>query len=305
MSSVSLSSDFLDNYMFRTNHAYAMVYLCAYRYKSQGQPIPPDIEIAKILGMKTSDVQDAVKYWKAEGFNIFDNAKKPVPADKSSYKPSEISSFMQEDPDLAFLYEEAQKSMGKTLSTTDIQTLFWLYDHLGLSTSVIMLIVNYAKKTGNARMRYIEKTAVDWADKGITTVPAAEEYLAKLDALKTYEYKIARLFQLDRPLLPSEKAVVEEWAQRLKPPEELLFHAYEICIERKNKFSMKYINGIVKSWLEKGYRTTLDIQQEKRPAPAEKTTAFKNYTQRTDIDYSRLEAEALQKRISRAKQVNE
>lgn len=297
MGEVVIKTDFLENHLLKANHDYAMVYLCALKYTSSNESIPSAEKMAKMLGMKTSDVNDAVNYWVNEGFDIFKTKPdfSPNTADKSVCTPKEIASFVSKDRELAMLYDEAQRAMGKTLSTSDIQTIFWLYDNVGLPSGVIILVINYALKQGKARMRYIEKTALAWAEKGILTVTDATKYIKACEEYRSYENKIKRLLSIDRNLLPSEREIILKWQNEFKPSDDMIFRAYEICIERNNKFSMKYINGIIKNWAEKGFKTAEDV---KKPKNSVNPKSFKNFTQRTDVDYKKIEREALMRKIN-------
>ncbi len=308
MDSISLPIDFINEYMLRANPAYAMVYLCAYTYKAQGLNVPESNKIAHTLSMKESDVNDAIKYWKSLGFDFESTKKIAKPIHKSVYSPTEISQHTSTDEQLRLLYEVAQNTLGKILSTADMQTLFWIYDYLGLSAEVIILIMNYAIREKKSTMRYIEKVAMNWAEVGIDTTEKAEELLTKLDKKRTYEHHIKSLLGINsRELTPSEKLIVGEWESTLKPNDELLISAFEINIERTGKLSIKYINGILKSWAEKGITTLAQVGEEKKPVvnnPKPTPTKFNNFTPRNDIDYKKLELEALQKRINKNRQVN-
>jgi DnaD/phage-associated family protein len=243
--------------------------------------------------MKESDVGDAVRYWGRLGFNLGSrNVVKTL--HKSIYTPTEIADCARTDKKLRWLYEEAQNALGKLLSSADTQTLFWIYDYLGLPPQVIMLIINYAKKIGKATTRYVERVAMDWADNGIDTVKKAEKHLAELDGRNSYEHHVKKLFGIkDRDLTPSEKTVVAQWRGDMKPTDELLLAAFDININRTGKLSVRYINGILKSWGEKGISTSGQLALDT------KTTNFSNFQQRNDIDYDALEMELLKKRLGR------
>jgi len=306
MDSISLPIDFINEYMLRANPAYAMVYLYAYTYKAQGLNIPESYQIAHTLNMMESDVINAFKYWKSLGFGFEEAKKIAKPIHKSVYSPTEISQQTSNDEQLRLLYEVAQNTLGKILSTADMQTLFWIYDYLGLSAEVIILIMNYAIREKKSTMRYIEKVAMNWAEVGIDTTEKAEELLTSLDKRLSYEHHIKSLFGINsRELTPSEKVIIGEWEATLKPNNELIIAAFEISIERTGKLSIKYINGILKSWAEKGITTLAQVGEEKKPVinnlkPT--PTKFNNFTPRNDIDYKKLELEALQKRINKNRQ---
>ncbi len=291
MDNLSLPIKFIDEYLPKADPLYVVVYLYAFRYISQGDAVPENAKIAATLGIKERDVFDAMKYWRELGFNLGSKSVLKT-MHKSIYTPDEIAKSTLNDKKLKLLFEEVQSTLGKFLSSADLQTLFWIYDYLGLNTQVIIMIVIYAKKIGKASMHYVEKVAFDWAEKGIDTVKKAEKLLARLDEMRTYEHHIKKLFGVkDRDFTPSERAVIEEWQTTSKPSDELLLSAFDININRQGKLSIRYINGILKSWTEKGINTaaqiTMDTKESKR----------NNFEQRSDIDFDAREIEMLKKRL--------
>ena len=220
--------------------------------------------------------------------------------DKSRYSPKEITGFVKDDKNLALLYEETEKMLAKPLSTNDQQTLFWIYNDLGIEVPVIMLILNYAKSIDKLRIRYVEKIAMEWSEKGIVTYADAEEYLGKIEHSKTYEECIKRLFGIDRNLTSSEKTVIQSWCDDLKPSRESLVNAYEICVERTGKFSAKYINAVL---VNQKNGTVKQAASASFPTP--KSTSFNNFSQNSGIDYKKFEMDALRRRMSKNRSVNE
>jgi len=299
LGNLTLPIKFLDEYLPKADPSYIVVYLYAYRFVSQGEKAPSNSQIAAALGIKESDVSDAMGYWGNLGFNL--GSKKVIKTlHKSIYTPGEIAQRAKSDKKLSWLFEEAQNTLGKILSSADMLTLFWIYDYLELNHQVIMLIVNYSQKNNKSSMRYIERVATDWADKGIDTVRKAEKHLAMLEDKRTYEYKIKRLLGIyDRDFTPSEKKVVEQWQSELKPSDELVLSAFDINIERTGKLSVKYINGILKSWEEKGIKTPEQILQDDGAAKGGKASKSVNFEQREDIDFDAKELEILKKRMGR------
>lgn len=61
-----------------------------------------------------------------------------------------------------------------------METLLYLYDTAGLPAEVILMVIEYAVGAGKYHMRYIEKVALDWADRGIDTIDKAEQHLCPL-----------------------------------------------------------------------------------------------------------------------------
>ena len=297
MKDLKLPMDFVDNYILKSKPEYVMVYLYTYRHKAEDKCFDYT-EAASALGLSEKIVSEAAEYWTKLGFDIFTIKKFPPKCEKSKYSAGEIAKFTDTDKDLALLYEETEKIMNKPLSTNDQQTLFWIYNDLGMSSSMIILMLNYAKSIDKCKMRYIEKTAFEWSEKGITTFNDAEKYLADMERTNTYETRIKKLFGLDRNFISTEKTVISQWCNNLKPTKDELIRAYEICIERTGKFSAKYINAILVNWKEE--KKSKPKTESNIPAP--KATKFNNFVSKNNIDYKKLELEALRRRISRNKE---
>lgn len=296
MREIKFSTDFTDNYILKSSPNYAMVYIYAYRKKADG--VCPDVsEIASALSMDKDEVIRAEKYWIDLGFDIFTVPKIPPESEKSRYTPGEIAKFADRDFELCTLYEEAEKLMKKPLSSNDQQTIFWIYNDLGFSAPLIILIINYAASIEKCRVRYIEKIAVEWSENGISTFADAEKYLAEKERAMSYEQKIKRMFGIDRKLTATEKTVISSWCGELKPSDEELSKAYDICIERTGKFSAKYINAILVNWKSENNVKTKAPQKQYVPTP--KSTKFDNFTGTSGIDYEKFEMEAIRKRMSK------
>lgn len=297
MREVSFSTDFIDNYILKSDPYYAMVYIYAYRKKVDGL-CPGAEEIASALSMDQDEVMRAEKYWIELGFDIFTESKIPPVSEKSRYTPSEISKFVDKDLELSLLYEEVEKLMKKPLSSNDQQTIFWIYNDLGFSAPIIILIINYAKSIDKCRMRYIEKIAMEWSENGISSFSDAEKYLSNKERKMSYESKIKKMFGIDRNLTSTEKSVILSWCEDIKPTDENLLKAYDICIERTGKFSAKYINAILVNWKsETKNKSKQNVSHQYVPTP--KSTKFDNFTGGSGIDYEKFEMEALRKRMSK------
>lgn len=282
MSDFKIPMDFMDNYIFKARPEFAMVYLYIYRLTAEGREIPAPEKIAQSLRIGKECVTAAFNYWKGKGISL--NGVIPPGFDKSGYSPAEISS----DSEFAFICESVSAALGKILSTSDCQTLFWIYDYLGFSPSLILMMVNYAVGENKGKMRYIEKLAISWADKGLFTPEAAEKHMTDVTAYRSYERKIkTKLGVTGREFTPSEKQIIRTWEKELKPTAQELVSALEICVARTGKLSLKYINGILVKWRS----------PEKKPE-TQQNSKYGNFKNRSDIDYDKIEREAMRRRIN-------
>ena len=299
MESLKLPIDFVDNYILKTSPEYALVYIYAYRHKADGDITAKGI--SKALGISALQAKEAIDYWVDKGYNIFSSQKSTSLADKSRYSAGEISIFAENDPDLAALYEIAENELKKPLSTSDMQTIIWIYKDLGLSAAAIIFVFNFAKLNDKCKMRFIEKTAVEWAEQGIVDFEKAEAKVKELEKTIDYEKRIKKLFGIDRTLTASEKSIISDWLYTIKPTKDQLLKAYDICIEQTGDFSARYINGILFNWKNEKQSGKTPKKGTNTPKP----TKFTNFTQRTGVDYKKLELQALKKRLAENRGDNE
>ena len=123
----------------------------------------------------------------------------PLPAEElPQYTTEDIVRRTDADPGFKAVLNEAQRKLGRVLSTSDIKTLFGIYDFLALPPDVIFMLLTYcidtfAAKYGSGRlpsMRSIEKEAYSWANKEILTLEQAEEYIKSAAERRTKQGEI-------------------------------------------------------------------------------------------------------------------
>ena len=187
------------------------------------------------------------------------------PADETpQYTARDLAARSKEDPRFAALVIEAQRAMGHVLNTNDLKRLFSLYDYLALPPEVIMMLLNYCVKsrpTGNPpSMRQIEKEGYVWANREILTLEQAEKYIADSEHRREKLTQTARLLGITgRALSPTESKYIGEWLE-MGFDDELIEMALDRTITNTGGLKWGYMNGILKSWHEKGLHTPADVR---------------------------------------------
>ncbi|MDR3277812.1 MAG: DnaD domain protein [Oscillospiraceae bacterium] len=165
------------------------------------------------------------------------------------------------------LVQEAQKSLGKVLSSDDLIKLFGLYDALKLPPEVILQLIGYClaetrRQYGEGRvptMRYIEKAAYTWEREGIFSLEKAETYLKEREKRKTAAFEVKKALQIrDRDMTPSEKRYVDGWLA-LGFEAEAIGMAYDRTALKTGKLAWGYLDSIINSWHGKGLHTPEEI----------------------------------------------
>ncbi|MDY2606561.1 MAG: DnaD domain protein [Lachnospiraceae bacterium] len=225
---------------------------------------------------------------------------------KKVYTANEISSFNEKSEVVEFMYI-AQKLLGKTLSASDVNTLLFFYDVLGFDSDLIVYLLEYAISNNHRQMRYIEKTAISWANEGIDTVDKAK---ASTELYSSRCYPVLKAFGISgRNPGAGEKALIVKWTDSYGFPMDIVLDACNRTMNAIHQPSFEYADSILTKWKEKGIRTLSDVkvldgehqknkaaykknQTDNNETSAKPKNSFNNFNQRT-YNYESLEKELL------------
>ena len=264
-------------------------------------------QIAADLGATSSDVQDALQYWLCN--NVICQWEAPaaktepvaelkseqplvsVPAPPAALhlpKPSraEVARRSAESDDVSFLMCEAQQKFGRTLSQNDASTLLWLMDTHGISPAILLTVINYAVSVEKCNIKFIQATAIDWANNDIDTVEKAEQHLTKLEQSRSDWYIICRIFGIDkRKATAKEEIYVERWLHTWNFSNQMLKCAYDSCVNSTGKLRFAYVDKVLNTWYTAGFKKPEDItdtpaggkataKKQLKKASAARTTSY-------------------------------
>lgn len=225
---------------------------------------------------------------------------------KKVYTANEINSFNEKSEVVEFMYI-AQKLLGKTLSASDVNTLLFFYDVLGFDSDLIVYLLEYAISNNHRQMRYIEKTAISWANEGIDTVDKAK---ASTELYSSRCYPVLKAFGISgRNPGAGEKALIVKWTDSYGFPMDIVLDACNRTMNAIHQPSFEYADSILTKWKEKGIRTLSDVklldgehqknkaaykknQTDNNETSAKPKNSFNNFNQRT-YNYESLEKELL------------
>lgn len=203
--------------------------------------------------------------------------KKPLPAEElPQYAAEDIAAAAARDNGFTAVLEETQRILGKTLSRSDVDVLFGIYDYLGLPPEVMVLLVNHCVETTRERMgagrlpsmRTIEKEAYAWFNREIMTLEQAELFLQAKRERNENLGEIKRILQINgRGFSATERSYVEGWLEMGFDAEAIAL-AYDKTVVKTGGLQWKYMNSILNSWHGKGLHTVEDINRgDRREAP--------------------------------------
>ena len=244
------------------------LYLCA------GGPAK---EAGKTLGMAETRLRRAGAVLRQLG--LLPETPKPIERtpEKPVYTEDDILREVNRGSEFALLVTEAQRRLGRVLSTEEMKILLSLSDYLGLPLDVIALLITYCIQKNRVRgvqrapsMRTIEKEAYHWADHGIDTIEEAAAYSQQQLRLQSRIGEIRDDLQLEgRRLTMAEENYVRSWLNLgFGKPE--IHLAYEKTCLNKGALVWQYMNRILMSWHEQNLHTLAQIEAgDKAPARRE------------------------------------
>ena len=282
--------------------------------------------LSKVLAVSEQEIHNALDFWTERGliaqsggvltppehtagenYSPVVKAPEQKPFEKHTavsraVKPDNdfVAQTMDNDVNLAGLIDEAQTVLGKTLAPGDTATIVMLYTTFGMPCDVLALIINFIASTSAPSIRAVEKLAIDWSDRGITTVEAAEEEIGRLTASKEAWGKVSNLLGI-RNIGKPTKAQQEHaycWTVTWGFNDEMIVEAYERCVNSKGEYNMRYINAILKKWYEKRIFSLDELEkaesvskksQKSKPSPKGSVFSADN----ASFDLSKYEKQSL------------
>ena len=223
-----------------------------------------------------------------------------LPAPKTTFSPDEMQQFMEQEA-VAELLFISEQYLGRTLTATDLNSIFYWYDGLKLSTDLIEYLIEYCVSKGHSSIRYIEKVALSWAQNQYKTVEQAK--LASGQYNQAYNTVMKALGITGRSLVSSETAYIDNWRTNYGFSIEMIQLACNKTIQTIHEPSFEYTDRILSNWKAGGITTpdavaTADSEHQKKKKASATAAAtanrggtknkFANFEQRK-YDYEELE----------------
>jgi len=199
------------------------------------------------------------------------------PAQPPVYTEADLVREMERKSDFPELVGEAQRRLGKVLSTEELKVLLSIYDYLGFPLEVVSMLLAYCihrSRTRSGRMpsmHAIEKEAYRWADLGIETMEEAAAYMQMQAERAGRVGALRQVLQLgERKLTRGEEQYLLQWLD-WGFGEEAVTMAYEKTCLNTGGLKWPYLNSILKSWHEQGLHTAAEIHGgDKAPGKPER-----------------------------------
>ena len=311
-----VTNDFIDHHMIHANGEFVKVYLFLLRHLDDSCALLTISNIADCLNNTENDILRAFRYWESEGLLnltrdhagnicslelISDSGSEPakvlpeavsvaVPEKPDIVQPA-MSSSLQADKaaakalkrkqqkELKSLLFIAEQYLAKTLTKTDIDTITYLLDALGMSADLIEYLIESCVENGHKSIHYIKTVALSWHEQGITTVEQAKRQSA---GYNKNCYTVLNAFGIrGRAPAAAELSFIRKWFDEMGFSLELVKEACDRTMAAIHQPSFEYTDTILQSWKVKGVHHLTDLEaldsayQKERTSTAVKRTAVK------------------------------
>lgn len=244
--------------------------------------------VGEAVGISSEDAEDAVSYWQQVGVlytegnspadvhtkTVKENSspvqKKNSAAEQNSHEksakmisPEEIADRIEHSEDVKFLFSAAEETLGKILNYTEQRSILWLHDYYNIAPDILLMIMDLSRQINKSSIGYIEKIAISWHDKNITTHEQASREIISIKNYFSLEGQVSAKLGLNRTLTPTEKKFVKEWSDK-DISIDLIIYSYEKTIDSIGKVKFSYMNKILSSWHEKGISTVASAKADSK-----------------------------------------
>ena len=173
--------------------------------------------------------------------------------------PFETYKARKSEEELKMVLHITETYLGRTISSTESESIIYLYEDLDMSSDLIDYLVGTCVDSGNKSLAYINKVALDWHDKGIRTVKEAKIESRKYN--KIYSTVINALGIINRGLAKQEINYIDKWTNQYNFNVKIIEEACNRTIIKTSQPSFKYVDSILKDWHKNNVTSIEDIRK--------------------------------------------
>lgn len=241
-------------------------------------------EISKKTNLSLSEINECIEYWENENILTAEKEEKSVKtesqgemksAEKIAVLPdirftnptqAEIEEIMKKNGSMKRLFNEAQEILGRTLGYTMQCTIYSVVNFYGITPDVVNYMLHFAKSIEATSQDDIQKIAKYWAQNGVTTLAAADDYISETEKAISLFRELAERTNNDKktPSFAVLEMICEwiRWGFGIDAVEK----AFYIMKEEKQTGRLVWknvchINGTLKKWRSVGAFTVEEIEK--------------------------------------------
>lgn len=195
-----------------------------------------------------------IDFWKNAGLIAEADAQK-------AYTVETMARSSLVNPEIAILFKEAQRIIGRPTSHSENLALAELYDSDRLSLEFILFVLEFSRGQSKAgsEISTARKTARQWSKAGITTLSDAENHVTELERRERQVSEVAAILGTDpSSLSASNRRTINGWYDKLGYNAAFVS---EVLRQRGNA-SIPYINSVLTAWHQKKYTTIRQTREQ-------------------------------------------
>lgn len=193
------------------------------------------------------------------------------------------------DEEFAQLLYVVQQYRKKPLTPPECETFAYLYEGLHMPAELLEYVAEYCVQEGHSSVRYMETVALNWHQRGISTVAEAKFYA---EGFSKNSFAVMKaLGQLGRAPAAAEKQLIDKWFREYGFSKEIVVEACSRTIMAIHTPSFDYVDKILTAWHKENVKTGKDIavldekrkeERETKKKESEKDTVNMNVKQQTN-----------------------
>jgi DnaD/phage-associated family protein len=273
-----VSDIFLGEYLPLLDSDAVKIYIYMLYISKKGKSFSTISELSSIINIDKNIVEEALKGLTEKGllsyvdgsYIITDIKEKEINrlySRKENTKPSEIDELSIHRKDRNKTLDAINNMFFKGVMApswyTKVDTMYekYKFDH-----DVMLQLFQQCHENNALNPNYVNRVAQSWYDKEIKTNFDLEKYYMAKEKIMEMASYISKKLKFMRMLTDYEMANVEKWLNTYKYTKEIIDFALEKTINT-TKPSLKYIDVIISSWFDFGYKTLEEIQEnDKKPS---------------------------------------
>ena len=283
---------FINDYMTAAPGDYVKVYLFALMYAEVGENIT-DESMAKLLGMKESDIRKAWNYWadmgvvhksKVNGSDQveFVNLKEKLygknrSADKKPQQAAPARTKMiLSDKSMQNMYKSIERILGRVMNGTEMmEILSWINDY-NAAPEIVVYAYSHCKGKNIDRINYVGAVVKRWVDEGLEDVLAVEEFLAKIDQRALLYKRVCKALGFMRNATEEEMKIMDRWFDDMGYDIEKVLEACKKTSGISNP-NINYVNKVLVNWYEEENGVAVNVDMTPKPVTAAEIQKYYMY----------------------------
>ena len=210
-------------------------------------------DVCEALNVTESELSSALGFWRGAKVLRIGDAK-------------ELAEAKTNDSAFATVCEFFSSQFNKaTLTRADLNSLYYLYQYVGIPCELICEYIDYCAKNGKRGTQYLVKTSLGfYEDSELDTTEKFREYLSLREVADENVNKMRQLLGIGgRALTTTQKQYFTRWFEERQHTFELVRYAYEITVDKIDKPNLKYMDTILERWFSQGILTVEHAEKDR------------------------------------------